>query len=63
MRISEDMENTIMTRVNRFNEPLHLVGADVPESYWLRLKELAKTERVYVSDILRELIRERIEQA
>ena len=48
---------------NRFGEQLHTVGVRIPEQHWQRLQELAKTERCFVTDILRELIRVRIEQA
>ena len=46
---------------NRFGERLHTVGVRIPEQDWLRLQELAKNERCFVTDIVRKLIRLRVE--
>ena len=48
---------------NRFGDDMHYLGVRIPEQDWQRLQELAKSERCFVTDILRELIRQRLEQA
>ena len=47
--------------MNRFGDDMHYLGVRIPEQDWQRLKKLAKTERVYVADIVRKLIKARIE--
>ena len=50
-----------MTMKNRFGDDMHYLGVRIAAEDWKKLQALANQERCFVTDIVRKLIRQRIE--